>query len=153
MKIAFNMISVEDLDTVTGVGQHQLNIVKGLMELSFEDHYVFIANELVVKQLRDIYPKIKTYNYGKQLKLPRLINKFYYFLNSLYLNQIILPKVIKKIKPDLLFQPFNCVTIKTKWKLPMVLMVLDMYHRFFPQCLKKKKYQFTVLRHDAKKKN
>ena len=153
MKIAFNMVSVEDINTVTGVGQHQLNIVKGLMELSYEDNYLFLVNEIVDRQLKQMYPKIKTYNYGKQLKIPQFFKKFYYVINTFYLNQCVVPKIVKKVQPDIIFQPYNCITLKTKWKIPVAVMVLDMYHRFFPQCLTKKKYNFTVKRHNAIMKN
>ncbi len=153
MVIAFIMTAVEDINTVTGVGQHQLNIVKGLMELSLEDNYVFLVNDLVEKQLLGIYPGIKTYSYGKQLKLPRIIKRGYYFFNLLYLNRIIISKAIGYIDPDVVFQPFNCITIKTRWKKPSALILLDLYHRFFPEFIRKAYYIYTVKRHDAMMRN
>lgn len=153
MIIAFIMSAVEDIGTVTGLGQHQLNIVKGLMELSLGDKYVFVVNELVAEQLHDLYPNIKTYSYGKQFKLPRMFEKFYYFLNMWFLNQFIVPKAVRHIEPTIVFQPYNCITIRTRWKYPYALMVLDLYHRFFPDYMKKAKFRLTQKKHDAMMKN
>ena len=147
------MSAVEDIGTVTGLGQHQLNIVKGLMELSLGDKYVFVVNELVADQLHDLYPNIRTYSYGKQFKLPRLLEKYYYFLNMWFVNQFIVPKAIKHINPSIVFQPYNCMTIRTRWKYPYALMVLDLYHRFFPDYMKKIKFRLSVKRHNAMMKN
>ncbi len=149
MKIVFNMVYLEDINKVTGVGQHQLNIIEGLMELSYQDCYVFLVNDIVKKQLTKKYPKINTISYGKQEKFPKFFKKFYYFLNTLFLNQVHIKRIVKKIKPDIIFQPFNAISIKTKWKQPVVIMVLDMYHRFFPQVLGKINYMITKNRHDA----
>lgn len=149
MKIAFNMVYLEDINTVTGVGQHQLNIVEGLMELSYHEFYVFLVNDIVKKQLTKKYPSIKTISYGKQEKFPKLFKKYYYFINTLFLNQIYIKRIVRKVKPDVIFQPFNAISIKTKWKQPVVIMVLDMYHRFFPQLLGKLSYRITKNRHDA----
>lgn len=149
MTIAFIMSAVEDINTVTGLGQHQLNIVKGLMRLSLEDNYVFLVNDVVRDQLLEIYPRIRTYSYGKQHKLPKIFEKYYYVLNMFCLNWFYVPKAIKNIDPDVIFQPYNCITIRTRWKKPYALMVLDMYHRFFPGCMRKNKYKLTVSRHDS----
>jgi len=153
MNIAFVMSAVEDIGNVTGLGQHQLNIVKGLMELSLGDKYIFIVNELVSEQLHDLYPGIRTYSYGSQKKLPNIFNKYYYFLNMWFLNQFIIPRAIKQISPSVLFQPYNCMTIKTRWKHPYALMVLDLYHRFYPTYMRKSKFLMTRKSHDAMFKN
>jgi len=149
MKIAFNMTSIGNPLDVTGVGQHQFNIVKGLMNLNLEKKYVFIVNEELEAYLKERYPNINTYNYGKQNKWPKIIDKYYFFLNSLYLDQYIVKKAVKKINPDIIFHPFNNVTIKTKCKKPVVTMVLDMYHRFHKSKLSSLNYKVTVIRHNA----
>ncbi|MCK5811334.1 MAG: glycosyltransferase family 4 protein [Clostridiales bacterium] len=149
MKIVFNMVHLSDVNTATGIGYHQLNIVEGLMALSLQEHYIFIVNDIVKEQLTKKYPKIITISYGKQDKIPKIFKKYYYYLNVLFIDQIYIKKIVNKIKPDVIFQPFNSITIKTRWKIPVVIMVLDMYHRFFSEQLGKAKYYITVKRHDS----
>jgi len=149
MKIAFDMTSVENPLCITGVGQHQLNIVKGLIALNLEKKYIFIVNETLEIYLKERYPMINTYNYGKHNKLPKIINKYYSFLNLIYLNRYVVKRAIKKINPDIIFYPFNSVTIKTKCKKPVVTMVLDMYHRFYKNKMSSLNYKLTVNRHNA----
>ncbi|MBN2852660.1 MAG: glycosyltransferase family 4 protein [Clostridia bacterium] len=149
MKIVFNMESVSDMECVTGVGQHQLNIVQGIYDLNLTEHYIFLVNEKLEKQLKNRYPDIITYCYGKQEQFIKLSKLYYNLLNNFYLNHVIIPRIIRRIKPDLIFHPFNCVSIKTDFKLPVVTMVLDMYHRFFRQCLSLLNYRMTVIRHNS----
>jgi len=153
VKIVFNMTSVEKPLCVAGIGQHQLNIVKGLMELHLEDKYIFIVNEELEIYLKELYPNIHTYNYGKHNKLPRIINKYYFLLNLMYLDEYVVKKAIKKIDPDIIFYPFNSITIKTKCKKPVVTMILDMYHRFYKDKMNLLHYKLTVNRHNKIFKN
>ena len=148
MKIAFNMMHVHDAISVTGLGQHQLNILEGIVESSLEDNYIFIVNEKVDRQLKEKYPRIKTYNYGKQGKVPKIIRRFRYDINMIYLDHFWLSKIVKKTHPDIIFQPFNSITIKTNFNKPVVTTILDMYHRFFEQCHDPTYYRTTVRRHD-----
>ncbi len=149
MKIVFNMVHLDNIETATGVGQHQLNIVEGLMALSYQEQYIFLVNDIVKKQLIKKYPTINTISYGKQDKIPKIFNKYYYTLNILILDQIYIKRIVRKIKPDVIFQPFNSITIKTRWKQPVVIMVLDMYHRFYSKYMGKMHYIVTVKRHNS----
>ena len=153
MIIVFNLMNIDNIDIVTGVGQHQLNIIEGIIEASIEKNFVFIVNENVNKQLKSLYKNIITYNYGRQEKIIKVANKFYSSINFLYLNNIIFPRIVKKLKPDIIFQSFNCFTIRTKLKIPVVTMVVDLYHRFYRKYLNRIFYGIVVYKHNRIFKN
>lgn len=144
MKVAVDLLFI-GFSTNIGIGKHIEDILTGLEKMNvlgefhlvvqktFYDHYLRPAD--APWRFKDahvvICPESRLFtvlNKSKKLK---------YLFRGIYLHRFVLPRILQKIGPDLVFYPFNDTTNNISLKYPLVIVIHDLFYKRFLNWRKK----------------
>lgn len=144
MKVAVNLTNVFGSHIIDGVGQYSLNLLEGIRDIGELHNFHLIANEDNFSKINSMFPnaEISQINYFRYEKLLKWKTHFF---RLLYMDKIMIPKILKKTEPTILFHPFNSSTIHIDKKVPTIVTIHDLFFKNFPEEHSMK--NLTVLNH------
>lgn len=147
MKIAVNMLYLEE-HTRSGIGKHIEDILTGLDKINvldefylivrtkFYDEYFSMAN--AKRPFKNVHVIIASESRLFEC-LKKIFGRYIYPLHGIYLNYLVLPRLLKNINPDLVFYPFNDSANNFSLKYPFVLVIHDLFYKNFSKRKRKMK--------------
>jgi glycosyltransferase involved in cell wall biosynthesis len=113
MKIIIDLSYIYRLDS-GGKTRFSFIFLKGISKTDTKNDYTIICTDSLVDIIKRTYPAFKTIAIKDYYKF-RYNKILYIFMESLYKNFII-PHIIKKQNPDLVFFPHDCVCLLNRYK-------------------------------------
>lgn len=133
MKITINLTCLYDGQNVDGIGQFALNLMRGLQSAGKLNKDIFaVVFESFRAQAESAFPEITVLSLKNVPDLYSL-NKYKRLIRMNYINQVLLPRIIKKTSSDLHYHPFTLAESFADPKTPTVFTLHDLYFKNFPQ--------------------
>lgn len=133
MRITINLTCLYDGQNVDGIGQFALNLMRGLQSAGkLNKDIVVVVFESFRKQAERAFPEVSVLSLENVPDLYSL-NKYERLIRLNYINQALLPRMIKKTSANLHYHPFTLAESFADPKTPTVFTLHDLYFKNFPQ--------------------
>lgn len=113
MRIVIDLSYIYSLDT-GGKTLFSFILLKGISKIDLRNEYIIVCNDKSADLIRRDFPafkrvEIKDYHRFKKKKVAHLFMEIFY-------RSLLIPHVIKKLNPDLVFFPHECVCLLNRYK-------------------------------------
>jgi len=131
MKVLVNLTNLFNDQNIDGIGQYALNLLQGIQDIGEISSFHLIVTEGNCHFIHSMVPEAKM-TIVPFSKYERLIKWKKNSLRFLYLDQLKVPKTIKKHKENILFHPYPALSIKVSSVFPTVVTLHDLLFHNFP---------------------
>jgi len=144
--IAVNLLNLFNDKNIDGVGQYTVNLFKGFNEINEIDKFHFIIRRNSLNFFSDFInnmeytlveePKFMKYNFYKRD-----------FIAKIYLEQVRLPKILKELDIDMIFNPFHSITSYVTNRIPTIVTYHDLLYLNHKEDMSLLKRKFSQNKH------
>lgn len=147
MKLGINLSNI-NLKSMSGIPQYSVNLIQGFEKIGVSQNIVLFIDEDQRDQAENYFKKTKkVYLHTSKLVKKTYIKKTEYLQHLHYKDRMLLTKTVKKENIDMIFHPFNSISINAKWDIPSIVTIHDLFYKNFPEGVNKYLRKYVNRRH------